>query len=205
MLEKMFDPTAFKLTGSPAHSADKEAAAHPHQQQQQPRRLEATTPVTADVVLSESAVSVSEGGTGATYTVVLNADPGTPVNVDISTASSEISLSGPQQLVFLPADWNTAQPVTVSAVDDDVVESLVEVAVTHSVEILDTDFVWNGTYSPSGANLNVRVYDNDEAGVLVSASTLYMDEGGPGGTYNVKLMGKPSQDVNVSHVSLFVR
>ena len=178
-------------------SADKQAAAH--QQQQQRRRLQATE-FTSDVIISESAVSVSEGGAGATYTVYLDTEPDAQVNVDISTASSEINIS-PNQLVFQIGDYSVPQTVTVSAVDDDVAESLVEVAVTHLAVAPDTaNFEWNGVYIPD-ANLDVRVYDNDEAGVLVSTSTLYVDEGNTA-SYAVRLMGRPSQDVTVRHVPL---
>lgn len=155
---------------------------------------------TSDVIISESAVSVSEGGAGATYTVYLDTEPDAQVNVDLSTASSEINIS-PNQLVFQIEDYGVPQTVTVSAVDDDVAESLVAVAVTHSAVAPNTSFFqWDGAYIPD-ANLNVRVYDNDEAGVLVSASTLYIDEGNTA-SYTVKLMGRPSQDVTVRHVPL---
>ena len=164
------------------------------QQQEQQRRLQSVE-VAANVELSASTVSVSEGGTGVVYTIVLSDDPTTTVNVDISTASARISLST-SQLVFTASDWDTAQPVTISAVDDTAVESLVEVAVLHEVDI-PGDFVWTGAFSPSsGESLTVRVYDNDDAGILVSASTLYMDEGGSG-TYDVKLLGSPSEAVTV--------
>lgn len=142
-------------------------------------------------------MSVSEGGVEATYTVVLSSDPGTTFNIGITTASSEISISE-SQLVFTSADWGTAQPVTVSAVDDGEVESLEDVIITHSVDIPGS-FIWDGTFSPSSADLTARVYDNDEAGILVSSSTLYIDEAGST-TYDVKLMGSPSQDVEVRAV-----
>lgn len=171
--------------------ADNEAT-HQRQQQQQRRKLQ--TDVTADVVLSESAVSVAEGGANAYYTVVLSEDPGTTVNVDISTASSEITLSE-TQLIFLASDWSTAQTVTVSAVEDGDVESLVEVAITHSV-VIPSGADWEGVFSPSGASLTARVYDNDQAGVVMSVSALYVDEAGSE-TYDVKLMGTPLQDVEV--------
>lgn len=179
--------------------ADNEVTHQRQQQQQQRRKLQ--TGVTADVVLSESAVAVAEGGADATYTVILSEDPGTTVNIDISTTLSEITTSK-NQLVFLTSNWNTAQPVTVSAVEDGDVESLVEVFITHSVVIPDGSD-WEGVFSPSGANLVARVYDNDEAGVVMSVSALYVDEAGSE-TYDVKLMGTPLQDVEVCSMSFFV-
>lgn len=146
-------------------------------------------------------MSVAEGGVDATYTVVLSEDPGTTVNVEISTASFEVTLSQ-TQLVFLTSDWSTAQSVTVSAVEDGDVESLVEVGVTHSV-VIPNGSGWEGAFSPSGASLTVRVYDNDEAGVVISVSTLYVDEAGSE-TYDVKLMGTPFQDVEVCYMGFCV-
>ncbi|CAN0407318.1 unnamed protein product, partial [Ectocarpus sp. 12 AP-2014] len=130
-----------------------------------------------------------------TYTVSLDADPGATVvvTVDISTASSDILLSA-SQLSFDDSNYGDAQSVTVSALEDGDVESLEEATITHSVSV-SSGYTWNGAVSP-GADLTARVYDNDEAGIVVSTSTLYVDEGGDAG-YEVKLMGMPSQDVVV--------
>lgn len=164
------------------------------QQEQQQRRLQ-TTGVPAGVVLSESTISVAEDGTYGTYTIVLDADPNTTLNVDLlNHATSEMSASA-TSLEFTSANWDTAQTVTVTAVDDDKAEALTELAITHSVDIPDADYVWTGAFSPS-ENVTVRVYDNDEAGILVSASTVYVDEGNIA-TYTVELMGSPSENVEV--------
>ena len=150
-------------------------------------------------MLSESTVSVSEGGSNATYTVVLDADPITPLNVNLANgASSEISLST-GSLAFTTADWDTEQAVTVTAVDDGEVEALSEVTITHSVVIPNGTYTWTGAISPS-ASLTARVYDNDEAGILISASTLYVDEG-DFSVYTVKLMGSPSENVQVGQTA----
>lgn len=125
--------------------------------------------------------------------MVLDTDPLTALSVDLfSGAATEVSVS-PTSLDFTSADWDTEQTVTVAAIDDGEVESLSEVTITHSVDIADASYTWTGVFSPS-ENLTVRVYDNDEAGILISASTVYLDEGGDG-TYTVQLMGSPSADV----------
>lgn len=146
-------------------------------------------------MLSESAISVAENGANATYTIVLDAEPQTPLTVNLAnSASSEISIS-PTVLDFTSVNWDLEQTVTVLAVDDDRVESLAEVTITHSVVISDTDYEWTGEFSPS-EDLTVRVYDNDEAGILISTSALYINEAGIG-TYTVELMGSPSSNVQV--------
>lgn len=170
-------------------------------QQYRQRRLQTT--LSFGVVLSESTVSVAEGGTDATYTVKLDADPTTPIKVDIANGGSSDASVSTALLTFTTADWDDEQTVTVTAVEDGGVESVEEVIITHSVDIDDTDFVWGGSFSPS-ADLLARVYDNDEAGILVSSSSLYVDEGSIA-TYTVELMGSPSQNVEVSQVFHMLR
>ncbi len=158
------------------------------QQQGQHRRLLASG---TDVEFSASTMSVSEGGT-AVYTIVLSQDPEATLGLSISTASGRITLS-PSSLSFDNSNWDTAQSVTITAVENTAVETLVEVTVSHAVDNSE----WVGVFSPPSAeSLTVRVYDNDDAGILLSASTLYVDEGGTG-TYTVKLLGSPSQAVTV--------
>lgn len=163
-----------------------------HKKQQ--RWLQAS--ISANVKLSESMVSIAEGGVNATYTVVMDAAPNTTLNVELaSSPNSEIVLSH-TSLEFTDMNWDMEQVVTISAVDDDVVEQLVWVMIEHSVDIPDSgSYVWDGMFSPS-SSLVARVYDNDEAGVLISASTVYVNEGGST-TYTIELMASPSADVVV--------
>src|SRR5690606_23035864 len=63
---------------------------------------------------------VSEDGQTASYTVQLTAQPTADINVSI-TVDGQITV-GSTSLVFTAANWNVAQTVVVSAVDDDIVE-----------------------------------------------------------------------------------
>lgn len=145
-----------------------------------------------DVVLSESSISVAEGGVDAEYTVVLDGEPVATTTVDLAVGSSDITAI-PTSLSFTSSTWNVPQTVTVAAVDDDGVEDLEEVSVTHSVTVASG--TWTGTFSLS-ENVTVRVYDDDTAGVLLSASALYVDEGSTA-TYTIALMGSSSDNVAV--------
>ncbi|MYC06806.1 MAG: hypothetical protein F4X57_06510 [Chloroflexi bacterium] len=72
---------------------------------------------TAGVTVSESSLSLEEGGT-ATYTVVLVTQP--IANVGILTFGLAAGLSTqPFELTFTPDNWRTPQTVTVSAAHDD--------------------------------------------------------------------------------------
>lgn len=149
------------------------------------------------MVLSESSVSVAEGGVDAEYTVVLDGEPVETTTVTLAVGSSDI-IAIPTSLSFTNATWNEPQTVTVTAVDDDGVEDLEEVSITHSVTVANG--MWTGNFSLS-EDVTVRVYDDDTAGVLLSASALYLDEGSTS-TYTIALMGSPSDNVEVGHVDL---
>ena len=70
----------------------------------------------------------------------------------------------PAQLVFTPGNWNTAQSVVVSAVDDALAEGAHVETITHAAASSD------GNYNGIGvASVTVNVTDNDSAGVVGDA------------------------------------
>ena len=72
---------------------------------------------TRGVKVSATALTVNEGTTG-TYTVVLDSQPTANVTVTPSrTGSSDVTFS-PATLTFTALNWNTVQPVTVTAAQD---------------------------------------------------------------------------------------
>ena len=72
---------------------------------------------TRGVTVSATALTVNEGTPG-TYTVVLDSQPTANVTVTPSrTGSSDVTFS-PPTLTFTALNWNTVQPVTVTAAQD---------------------------------------------------------------------------------------
>ena len=130
---------------------------------------EATTTTTAALVVSKSAVTVSEPSGTATYNVKLTtslAGGRTVVVTPVSSDESAATVSGP--LTFTRSNWNTDQTVTVTAVNDDVSNDRT-VKITHTLSSF-----WSG---PAGKSVDVTVTDDDAPGwnVAVSAKT-YDDE-----------------------------
>ena len=67
---------------------------------------------TAGVTVSETTLTVAEGGSGS-YTVRLNAQPTSNVVIGVTrTGSPDVTVS-PATLTFTRANWSTAQTVTV--------------------------------------------------------------------------------------------
>lgn len=112
------------------------------------------TPGTAGVTLSATTVAATEGGSTGSYTVVLNSAPTSNVSISVSpNAQATVSAS---TLTFTPANWSTAQTVTVTAVNDAVVEGAHTGSIAHGAG--SSDSAYNGI---SIAGVTVNVTDND--------------------------------------------
>ena len=169
----------------------------------------------AGVTVSESGspavTAVAEDGSDTdTYTVALDTQPLTNVVVR-ATAAAGAQIDGPAagrswastaDLTFTPANWATAQTVTVRGVDDDVdnVGDARTVRVTHAVATGDT----GGEYTTAMAidRVDVTVNDDDTAGVTVTESgspavTAVAEDGSDTDTYTVVLDSEPLSNVVV--------
>jgi hypothetical protein len=102
---------------------------------------------------SDGVTTVEEAGTTDTYSILLTARP--TANVTI-TATSDAQLSVSRTLTFTPANWGTAQTVTVAAVDDSVPEGTHSGTITHTASSADGNY--NGTSIPS---VTATIIDND--------------------------------------------
>jgi large repetitive protein len=90
------------------------------------------------------------------YKVRLNTQPTANVTVAI-TPDSQVTVSLPA-LTFTAANWNVAQTVTVTAVDDAVVEGNHASVISHATT--STDTLYNNLVAP----LTVNISDNDNLG-----------------------------------------
>jgi Ca2+-binding RTX toxin-like protein len=96
------------------------------------------------------------------YKVRLNTQPTANVTVAI-TPGTQVTLSLPA-LTFTPANWNVAQTVTVTAVDDAVFEGNHLSSISHATT--STDTLYNNLVAP----LTVNISDNDNLGDVKTLS-----------------------------------
>ena len=142
------------------------------------------------LTLSQTSLSVPEGGRG-TYTVKLNTQPSADVTVNIAGATADVSVSD-NSLTFTTSDWNQAQMVTVTSLTDDNLDQPdFQVTLTHSTTSSDSDY-----NNLPNRDVTVTVVDNDTIGLVVSKSSLEINEGAED-TYTVALGTVPSADVTV--------
>ena len=139
------------------------------------------------ITFTPASLTVGEAGVGR-YTVRLNAAPTSDVTVAISSSNPDVTVM-PNSLTFTSSNWETEQTVTVTAAED------ADAA----------DDTANLTHRPSGGDYSageakdfmVTVTDDDTAGLMLSATTLGVDEAGQN-TYTVKLQTEPTVTVTVT-------
>ncbi len=154
---------------------------------------ELTVAATPGVTITESAAStdVTEGGAQDTYDVVLDGAPSGTVTITV-TPDADVSVSD-TTLTFTTGNWATPQTVTVTAVNDAVVEGAHTGTITHSAS-------GGGYDAVSINNVVANVTDNDTASVTVTESGGSTDvtEVGAQDTYDVVLDLEPSGTVTIT-------
>ena len=142
---------------------------------------------TAGITFTPAARTIREGATG-TYDVKLNAAPTSDVTVAISSDNADVTVNK-SSLTFTTVNYARNQRVTVTAGQDaDAADGTANL--THSPT--------GGDYSAGEAkDFMVTVTDDDTAGLVLSATTLGVDEAGQN-TYTVKLQTQPTVTVTVT-------
>ena len=141
----------------------------------------------AGLVLSHTSVPVEEGDT-ETFTVELATEPTTSVTVTVTSQdTTTVSVVSPP-LMFTTANWDTAQTVTVSGVeDDDATDEFTTVIAVAS----------GGDYGDKTATVRVDVDDDDNAAMVLSPTTVPVNEG-DSEMFTVRLATEPTGTVTVT-------
>ncbi|MBF2755679.1 MAG: hypothetical protein ISN29_10555, partial [Gammaproteobacteria bacterium AqS3] len=139
----------------------------------------------AALVLSPTSLTVNEGASGE-FTVQLAEQPDGNRRVNLASTKTGVVTVSPASLDFTSTDWNTAQTVTVTGVDDD------DTANGSAAINLSGDGITPGS-------VTVTVADDDVA-LRLSSNSLTVDEGGSG-TFTVELAGQPDGNRRVSLAS----
>ena len=139
--------------------------------------LELPSTNTAGVSLSKTALTVMEEDTaGGTYTVVLDSQPMTDVEVTVAGHAGTEVTPNPTTLTFTGSNWETVQTVTVSAgADADTMDGAV--TLTHSAG--STDSAYSGI---TIAGVTVTVNDNDTTNTPATGAPTISGTAQVGGT-----------------------
>lgn len=132
---------------------------------------------TASVIVSKQAVNVTEGGAADSYSIKLGSQP--TANVTVTVQPSDQLSASPTTLVFTPANYNVAQTVSVSAIDDNVYETAQNGYISHSASSDDSSYD-----DMEVSTLDAIIGDNDaQPSVNFAAATYSVNENA--GTINV--------------------
>ena len=143
------------------------------------------------LTVATTTATATEGGATGAFTVVLTAQPASNVTVTIGADGSGQCGFAPTPLTFTNANWNMAQTVTTTAVDDALVEG------THSCTTGTIASSGSG-YTATGTAPTFTITDNDVGALTVATTTATATEGGATGAFTVVLTAQPASNVTVT-------
>ncbi|MEK0189337.1 calcium-binding protein, partial [Microcoleus anatoxicus PTRS2] len=145
-------------------------------------------------VTPTTGLTTTEAGGKATFTVVLNTQPTADVTIPLTSSNTAEGTVDKSSLTFTPANWNVAQTVTVTGVDDSVVDGNIAYNIV-TAAATSTDTNYSGVNATDVAVTNT---DNETAGITVSPTTgLTTTEAGGKATFTVVLNTQPTADVTI--------
>ena len=126
------------------------------------------------VLISESTLTVDEDGGEKSYTVVLAKQPADDVVVKLASGDDLAARVSPPELTFTTSNWDTAQAVRVTGVNDNVdnTDDQRRTAITHTVTSTDADYA-----GAVVSEVAVVVADDDTATLVLSVNTTTLAEG----------------------------
>jgi hypothetical protein len=149
-------------------------------------------------VTPTSGLTTTESAGEASFTIVLNAEPVADVTIPLTSSDTGEGTVSPASVTFTTANWNSPQTITVTGVDDTLVDGNQPYTVrVEAATSTDTDYA--GLDAPDVSLTNV---DNDTAGILVTPTTgLRTSEAGGTATFTVVLTSEPTADVTIDLMS----
>ncbi|MBF2759943.1 MAG: hypothetical protein ISN28_06690, partial [Ectothiorhodospiraceae bacterium AqS1] len=137
--------------------------------------------------ISERSLTLVEGGSQKTFTARLTSKPDSDVILTLSSNNTGVTIDK-TRLTFTTANWMRTQTVTVRAIrDGDTANGSATISIAAS----------GGGYTNKSASIAITTTDTDTLGLVLSDTTLSLDEGGPGDFFTVKLGTPPSATVTI--------
>jgi hypothetical protein len=144
------------------------------------------------VSYSNSLITSEAGGT-TSLTLVLDSEPTGDVVIPISSSDLTEGTVSPDTLTFTAANWNAAQTVTITGVNDFVDDGDIIYTITFG-SATSSDINYNGS-NPSDESITNT--DDDSAGITVVVSDSITSEVGETASFTVVLGSEPTADVTI--------
>tara|TARA_B100001250_G_scaffold414495_1_gene453246 strand:+ start:3840 stop:8399 length:4560 start_codon:yes stop_codon:yes gene_type:complete len=152
------------------------------------------------VTQSGGSTGVAESGSTDTFTVSLTAQPATDVVLSVTSGDTGEATVDEAQLTFTNGNWNNAQTVTVTGINDDLDDGNISVTITVAVVDADSHDSYDNVANQTVAAVNT---DNDTAGFTIAQSggATTVTEGATTDDFTLVLNAQPASDVVLSVVS----
>ena len=150
-------------------------------------------------VTPTSGLTTTEAGGTATFTIVLTSEPTANVSIGLSSSDTTEGTVSPTSVTFTPSNWNVPQTVTVTGVDDNVVDGDQGYTIVTSAAT-STDPGYSGRTVP---DVSVTNKDNDAQGgvTITPTNNLQTSEAGGTATFTVVLTSAPTANVQLNFTS----
>ncbi len=150
----------------------------------------------AGISVSATSLTTSEGGLTATFQVALNTAP-TSDDTTITLSSSDLTEGtiAPDTLTFTSLNWSNRQTVTITGVDDTVIDGDITYTIV-TAAATSTDAAYNGV---NALDVSVVNLDDDAPGLAITPKgVLTVSEPNTTLDINVALSSQPAANVTVS-------
>lgn len=141
---------------------------------------------------------VSESGSTDTFTVALISRPASTVVLDLASADTGEGTISTSSLTFTPANWDIPQVVTLTGVDEFLVDGTQNYNISVSVNVGSSAAAYGVVASQ---NVAASTTDNDVAGATVLVTDNLTGEDLSTGTFTIVLTAQPTADVAIPLVS----
>ncbi|MBT7608125.1 MAG: hypothetical protein HN576_00110, partial [Bacteriovoracaceae bacterium] len=154
------------------------------------------TPITA--TNQEYRIDTSEAGIFQTFTIVLTSQPAADVTIPVSSSDTGEGTLSPSLIVFTDQNWNVAQTITVTGVDDSAQDGHIEYTALTSA-VISSDRNYDGL---NPADIYLRNLDNDSPAITVdwnsTSNRIYIFESGGQHQVDYVLDSQPTDDVVIN-------
>ena len=148
------------------------------------------------LILEDSTTSESDDDNTGTIRLVLNTQPTANVVITPTSSNTGEGTVSPETLTFTTSNWDTEQQVTVTGVDDAIIDGNQSYQITFTVISTDANYR-NFSLNPAGMTNT----DNDTGGVTLTPIDSPTTESGGTVTFNVMLNAPPTADVTITLAS----
>ncbi|MBE9146515.1 Ig-like domain-containing protein, partial [Planktothrix mougeotii] len=159
-----------------------------------PLNVTLTNDDTAGIVLKpKNGLTTTEAGGQDIFNVRLSSQPSADVTIGLTSDNTAEGILSANSVTFTPSNWNIAQNITVTGVDDNSIDGNKAYKIV-TADATSTDTNYSGLVSN---DIGVTNLDNDIAGFTISPISSNTTEAGGTSTFTIQLKTQPTADVTL--------